>query len=180
VVSEACVVRRFFITGLPRSRTAWFANYFTYGEHLCFHDLTARCREVRDMEDWLKSFDGWCGNADSGLMAIAPDVARRYPGARWLLVDRSPAEVARSLGANPWEVLHMERLKDAVRNTDNVFEVGFDEIDERIEEIEDWFGFSHPADRRELLLSMNVQLTSDALRESAMRPHALVRRALGV
>ena len=30
----------FFITGLPRSRTAWLANLFTFKNSFCFHELS--------------------------------------------------------------------------------------------------------------------------------------------
>ena len=31
----------FFITGLPRSRTAWLANYFSTGDVFCWHEAMA-------------------------------------------------------------------------------------------------------------------------------------------
>ena len=92
----------FFITGLPRSRTAWLANFFTTQTAFCFHD---RCKDgwtAAWVEQSLKMVaQGFVpgspparythvGDADSGLMLIAPQLVVMFPDARWLFVKNTP------------------------------------------------------------------------------------------
>ena len=41
----------FFITGLPRSRTAWLANWFTYGHTFCFHEACRKVGKIEELKD---------------------------------------------------------------------------------------------------------------------------------
>ena len=40
--------RNFFVLGLPRSRTAWLANFLTYDGYFCFHEGIDGCRSIDD------------------------------------------------------------------------------------------------------------------------------------
>jgi hypothetical protein len=85
--------QRFFVTGLPRSRTAWLARLFSYGASYCLHDAMIYA-------DWRERIDALPfaaqGLSDSGL-ALMPSV----PAGRWLIVRRDPAECLRSFLAMP-------------------------------------------------------------------------------
>jgi hypothetical protein len=92
---------RFFITGLPRSRTTWLANLFTYGASFCFHDLLGECRTVEDMDRHFEDIArGGCvkhvGNSDSALPWVWRRVREVWPEARWLIIEREPEEALRS------------------------------------------------------------------------------------
>lgn len=80
--------RVFFITGLPRSRTAWLANLFTYGPSFCWHDLLAQA----PVADWPALFDSVpqpiVGVSDSGLPLRADALRAAFPQAKWILVRR--------------------------------------------------------------------------------------------
>lgn len=92
----------YFITGLPRSRTAWLANFFTQGESFCAHDAILGCDSLDAFERKLDALPGvFRGDSDSALLFFAPELLRRFPDARWVVVCRDPEEVVRSLVAMP-------------------------------------------------------------------------------
>lgn len=79
----------FFITGLPRSRTSWLANFFTYNNSFCFHEATRFCSNMRDLKDMMDSHEaGNLGNADPALLYIMDDIKKSFPRSRILLVER--------------------------------------------------------------------------------------------
>lgn len=92
----------FFITGLPRSRTAWLANFLTYGESYCHHDALrfgTNTDFLRRYFDETASYDPSIervGDSDSGLLAIAPQVARDFPDSRWVLIERDAEQCVAS------------------------------------------------------------------------------------
>jgi hypothetical protein len=57
---------RFVVVGLPRSRTSWLANLFTYGSCYCMHDGLGRLDCFSEMEAKLPSHIKHLGNSDSG------------------------------------------------------------------------------------------------------------------
>lgn len=95
----------FFITGLPRSRTAWLANLFTTGAQVCHHDLLGKVDSLAEFELKLRAA-AVAGDADSGLVWIFPKLRELYPAARWLLIERDPADSVASIqrvsDGTPW------------------------------------------------------------------------------
>lgn len=82
----------FFITGLPRCRTAWLANLFTTDTSLCLHEsahgpefLLARHPELR------------IGLSGPELVFRYRDLVQKFPEARWIYVDREVDQVLDSL-----------------------------------------------------------------------------------
>lgn len=92
-------VNHFFITGLPRSRTAWLANFFTYAKSFCWHDASTRGGEI-GIHTLVKNLERvkseYCGDSDSALIFYAGELVRIFPEARWLLVHRPAAEARAS------------------------------------------------------------------------------------
>jgi hypothetical protein len=84
----------FFITGLPRTGTAWLANFLTTGDTFCHHDLTASAATVQALADRLGP---GVGDADSGLVFVAREILQRFPASRWVFIERSPREACASL-----------------------------------------------------------------------------------
>lgn len=83
----------FLIVGLPRSRTSWLANLFTYGPCFCVHDGLLRKRYWEDaVEDWIgdRPWIKHVGNADSG----APNIVLPRTDRKVIAVFRD-AEAAR-------------------------------------------------------------------------------------
>ena len=83
----------FFITGLPRSRTAWLANLFTTEESVCHHE-PARGMGALLMDGWRKSR---IGISDASLVLQFAELREQYPDAPWVYVDRDPQQVIKSL-----------------------------------------------------------------------------------
>lgn len=96
-------MNHFFITGLPRSRTSWLANWFTWGTSHCLHDAIRLYPRAADLKDHLESLgaDGfeYVGNSDSSLPWIAEAMIETFPRARWLFIERDPEEAAASFQA---------------------------------------------------------------------------------
>jgi hypothetical protein len=84
----------FFFTGLPRSRTAWLANYFTYGPSFCFHDGLRFCRRISDLRKMFDELSAFTcvGDSDSGLLHVATHVNVEFPTAKWVLIERDSVE----------------------------------------------------------------------------------------
>lgn len=101
----------FFVTGLPRSGTAWLANLFTTNKSICYHE------PVKPIEMLLARNPGRrVGVSDSSLVRRFDQVSREWPLARWLVVIRQPAEVVQSLLDNldPFFVGHEDRVREEI------------------------------------------------------------------
>ena len=89
---------RFFILGLPRSRTAWLANWFTYGGSFCLHDAGRFAPTARELATVLDDIAGsrpelrFVGSSDSSLGPQFDDLVDTFPGSRFLLVEREVEE----------------------------------------------------------------------------------------
>lgn len=84
---------RFWITGLPRSRTAWFAVAMRAAGQSCFHELTAETRHFAELKArWTE------GNSDSACGLFADRILEEI-GPRTLIVERPVEEVLGSLSA---------------------------------------------------------------------------------
>lgn len=86
-------VRHFFITGLPRSRTAWFANYLTFGDSFCLHDGFRGLKSVEDFPARLNVYEGASGNSDPANVLFWQRLVEWYPQAKWVVVVRPFGEV---------------------------------------------------------------------------------------
>lgn len=73
----------FFVIGLPRSRTAWFANFLTYEDHFCFHEGMSGCHSV---DEYLKKL-GDDGDASTALMLL--DMNEQFPEAPKVIIHRN-------------------------------------------------------------------------------------------
>jgi hypothetical protein len=92
--------RVFFVTGLPRSRTAWLANFLSLPPRVaCRHDLLGRHGAVEGaVETWLGEAPAKVvGISDSAAGLWAAELAARWPAARVLVVHRSGRAVVQSL-----------------------------------------------------------------------------------
>lgn len=103
-------MKSFFITGLPRSRTKWFADYFTQGGTPCLHEAFG-CSSSQTFNDLLES---GIGISDSGLWC--------YP---FLFSDNPDIPV-----------VYIQRDMNFIHTIPaNALVIPFGEIDERLKEI---------------------------------------------
>jgi hypothetical protein len=182
------VTQKFLITGLPRSRTAWFAALASsQSNSICFHEPIAQSAS------WEESLAVWqtpgyvnVGIADSGLGFHLEEILHtHFP--RTLLIVREVAEVERSL-ANIGVVVPgfcqilYQRLASNVLNP-LVKLVAFERLT-RPEVVEGCLGWVLPGvklDRRKIELFCELQIqTSMAAVKSKLRRHpAAIQDILG-
>lgn len=103
----------FIITGLPRSRTAWFSAFMTASGYTCIHEGLNNCESIAEYKEKVKSVS----DANTGYA---------YTGQ--IIDDRPTLVVHKYHHETPNEVT--KKLKSL-----KGLHVLFDEIDERISEI---------------------------------------------
>jgi hypothetical protein len=105
----------FFITGYPRSRTAWLANLLTYKNTFCWHEALLRFRGPTAFQRAAaKRPEVHVGTADSSLGTCAEALLRLYPKAPWVLIVRDRSEVIESLKGTPVPAILGESLEDVL------------------------------------------------------------------
>lgn len=88
----------FFIVALPRSGTAWLANFLTWEHSHCFHEGLFGCESLDRYEDLLYSVDvPFVGNSDTGAIYLLPAIYDRFPSARYIFVVRDIKQIYKSL-----------------------------------------------------------------------------------
>ncbi len=138
----------FFITGLPRSRTAWLANLFCHGsDSFCYHDRIKDSVTPGQLLADLNETNGYfsnVGDSDSALLLYAKTIQQASPHARWVFVKRDWQEAARSFheyfkGSYPgspktfldtWSVFeHAEKCYENAITGSNHIEVSYESLD---------------------------------------------------
>jgi len=96
----------FFITGLPRSRTAWLSVLLTQGNSFCFHELPVGRNMVDTIAQKMGEVDYPCvGVSEPSLLVCWRELQKRFPHARWVVVDRAPKESLEAFRkAMPFEI----------------------------------------------------------------------------
>lgn len=84
----------FFITGMPRSKTAWFSAYFTFDNFRCHHEMLAN-RGLLSILTHKGNDQIFEGDSDSGLLNHWEDITISEK-AKWLVVQRDFEECKRS------------------------------------------------------------------------------------
>lgn len=93
-------MRTFFIFSLPRSRTAWLANFLTHGNTHCFHEALISCHRASDLRPiFEEAKKPIVGNCDCLNVLVADDLLATFPESRIVVVERDIEEVGESLSA---------------------------------------------------------------------------------
>lgn len=160
--------RHFFITGLPRSRTAWMAAFMSTGQAHCFHDVLADC-EPSGMRAKMNFGARWVGDSDSALTLFHKEVKQEFPKAPWLVIDRSVHDVYASLSRIESVpcfaelMVYMATLLAETKRAVNPMVVRFDQLDDEgtMREIVAHLcpGMEFNKERFELFKLMNIQIT---------------------
>jgi hypothetical protein len=160
----------FLIIGLPRSRTAWLANYFTNNGVICYHDLLTDI----PVGGLFKAISPKHGNADSAL-CLYPDYVlemEESKNVRILVIDRNVNDCMESLKNALWR----EGFDNPDEVSDKVFGaafhgyemikrftkgmvVNYNHIDEKLSEIHNYLtpgASQYSGSRHKMLLSLNV------------------------
>ncbi len=107
----------FFITGLPRSRTAWFSAFMTASGFPCLHEGMNECLTNKEYKDKVSNIS----DSNTGFAFID----NPYPDRPLLIIHR----VDRLDGIDG-----MEKAGSRLNNM-NGLHVNFEDIDKRISEI---------------------------------------------
>jgi len=151
------------ILGWPRSRTAWLANFLSYGEHsYCFHEGIARVdqkrlRTVSEYYALLRLYSKkykYVGDANTVALAKQKYI---IPGARIVVIERDIDEVLKSLERKGlWA-----DIPDLIEYPYNDYiTIPFDKINQNLEKI--WTfclpTIPYPKERAVTLVRLNVQV----------------------
>lgn len=91
-------MNNFFIVSLPRSRTAWLANYLTCGDSFCFHEGLMGCDSIKALKGKMEATRfPIVGNSDCGNILFLEEIMDEFPEAKFVFIHRSPSEVEEEL-----------------------------------------------------------------------------------
>lgn len=87
-------MKTFFILCLPRSRSAWLANFLSYGNSHCFHEGLVGCENVQDLRENME-FTGYevVGNSDCGNILFIDEIIKEFDDAKFVVVHRNAKDV---------------------------------------------------------------------------------------
>jgi predicted nucleotidyltransferase len=143
---------KFIITGMPRTRSAWFAAYFTEGRTYCHHEATFHNNSME-----IPGFDH-VGNSDSGYV-ISKDWVEENPVDKIVVIHRSIDDVERSLKSIGQTNVRwlLEQMEPALQGL-NALHVDFNDINKRIKDIHDYLELpGYDPYRAALFSKMNIQ-----------------------
>jgi len=176
----------FIISGMPRARTAWLANFMTYGSVLCEHEMLSKFKTPEECAEYMRQMveDGVVdaiGMSDSGAVLFQDALKAALPEARWVIIRRSVDECQKSfknehgIDVDLWD--HKRKVDDAIMNLSPLV-VDFEDIDSRLDEIRSHCvgGAPKPIShslatgiRDQMLKGFDVKLTDNALRSGCAR-----------
>jgi hypothetical protein len=90
----------FVVFSLPRSRSAWLSVFLGAPDRPCGHDIGPTLDHPGDLAERLRG--GLAGTCETGAAFAWPLIRGMLPEARFVVVWREPAEVARSLARFGW------------------------------------------------------------------------------
>lgn len=74
----------FFVTGLPRSRTAWVANWLTTDWSVCYHDVPYSKSRLQ--------YGRFIGFAGPELAAQFEQIRQEHPESPWVIIRRNTGD----------------------------------------------------------------------------------------
>lgn len=127
--------KTFFVTGLPRSGTAWMATFLSGCPGVtCVHEALRDLDRIEDLPAALPD-EPFSGTADSGLPFFLEEVEAIFPDAPWVLLDRaeaaSRASLTAFLGQEPPPGLYEALRAPLARIREKALVIPFEELTER-------------------------------------------------
>lgn len=178
---------RFLITGLPRSRTAWFAVACATATSVCFHEPTARLESFDALREfWAPRFGVDIGISDSCLVPLLSDILDDF-APRTLIVERQLAQAMQSfrayaervgLAINEAEILRVSglaiRAMEQAKSHRLVKTVSFDALDDydTVLEAMRWLLPDREFPDLRTLMTFNVQVSSKHIRDAVAAKHS--------
>ena len=149
-----------FITGYPRSRTRWFADYFDGIDGVtAYHEPLNGMRSKREFYDLVET---GCIVSDSGLFIT--DFQERYPSIPTLVIERDIDDVYQSLcvyfdeqGFPEPSMEYLVHQREALSNIQGL-RVNFNDINERLPEINAYFNVPYNDNYAQMMITKNLQI----------------------
>lgn len=104
-------MRPYFISGLPRSRTAWLATFLTHADSFCHHEATIGCDSMVSLKNALGKVPigtHHIGDADPNLGLIPQSILDTFPRSKFVFIHRDLEECVDS----EWTAILWEKLTD--------------------------------------------------------------------
>lgn len=160
----------FFILSLPRSRTAWLANFLTYEDSFCFHEALSTAGSIRGLRRMFeRTGKEIVGNSDCANILLLPRLMEEFPDAKYVIIDRYAGDVAESLesvGLPYDENVQMSKrlLDEAIQNLDCLI-IDYDYLDEdACRELWNYcIGTEFDRKRWEMLDGMNITIDMEKM-----------------
>ena len=145
----------FFITGLPRSRTAWMAAFLTDGHVFCHHELLKDCISKQQFYDEMSKPS--VGNSDSGL--VFTDFQERFPESKTVIIERNRKDVFDSL-SDIYDI-DVNAFNDLAERIDQIqgLRVPFELLDQEMETVCEYIGIPYNKQRHDMFKVLNIQTT---------------------
>lgn len=173
----------FMVTGLPRSRTAWWSVVASTPYSVCLHEPAKSCATFEELKELWLSLPVYRGISDSGLAfqmgRVMADIAPRT-----LIVDRDPRDVLQSFKAywgKPFDEDKIERMLGDAYLTLRAFHdhplvkvVKFDALNDydTAQECFRWLMPGNPHPMREDLFHMRVNVDRGHAAHMVTTPHS--------
>jgi len=162
----------YFITGLPRTRTSWFANLFTTGISYCVHEPSLRHKDSFGIrEEVFQRPDEYKGISDCMIPFYFDPLVETIEGYRLVIINRDIGEVfdsyAKWHGPKPFpagevesNLIKLAKKIELLKGRHQHMSVSFHDLDDRnlIEQI--WYycipGINFDVQRWEMLNSFKI------------------------
>jgi len=167
----------FFITGLPRSGSAWIANYLSYGNCMCLHDTWIN-NTPSDIKELFSSLGYYAaGTSDPANVMLYDKINKEFPDAKWVIITRAQKDVEESCKNLNWPITEFSSNFQKLTQDKNPLKVSFTKLFDKADEIgryiyEDW---ECPKWRKDLLKKLNVQLHWGKVSEQFKVPEVLLQ-----
>lgn len=144
----------FFILGLPRSRTAWLANFMTHDGLFCYHEGIDGCTSMNEYKEKI----GNDGDSSTGLIMLNLD--RYFTDAKKVIIDTS-IDRAAEFGSEAYGVDMTDMFEKAKNKLDAMdgLHIDFNDINVRLREIWEYITDKPFNQKRaDMLVKLNIQV----------------------
>ena len=144
----------FFVVGLPRSRTAWLANFLTYNGRFCYHEGVDGCSTITDYKNKLGQDKG-----DSCTALMLLNIHKEFPNAPVVVIE---SDIKRAVEFSKHTygkdlTKEFEMLKEKMRFIKGL-RIPLHAINDSLEDIWSYLiGTPYDKERGDLLKNMNIQ-----------------------
>lgn len=158
----------FYITGLPRTRTAWLANWFTHKNSYCFHELSKYGKDFYELQRVVKSrTEMFIGTADSGFPLYHQQFLQYVPG-KIVVIERDPKEVMDSYKEDFGSEMTIELVDqllnelELIKAKKNPLVMQYEDLDD-IQKLKSLWNYCAPTikmdeDRTKMLMELTVKV----------------------